>query len=638
MARRRIGLFMSEISQYFQEYCGKAIIRLAAERDIDVIIFSSFGSYSCPYGRNLLSEMGKKNILHLPDYSTLDAIIAMPNSFDIYGMDSEFYEMLKKNATCPVICLQSGSPDHHLVSIDNRDTMYRMTKHFIEQHDHSTICYMSGPFKSKDSPDRLHGFEQAMEEAGLPIRQNTIYEGNYWTNRGARALDFFLGGGDKYPDAIICANDYMALSVIDELKKRGLRVPDDVCVTGFDGILESEYSDPPLTTVKIKPEDYAIGAFELLDKLLSEDASLTAAPETVTIPADILFRESCGCPDTATPFYDKAEGLRRIVQSDILLREAGRITGDYQNKYDIDNALSVANYYLWTIGCSTGYLCLCDETDPVFRSVEQNRIFSDEMILMQIMRTEDQLAAETVDMRFPRSEVLPHELTGDSKPGGYIVFPISYKNKSYGYLVLKPDEGEWPNALTNTYINALAAAIENFFYQDQFMELAEIKRLSETDPLTGLYNRRGFENALTEILASYSEGKTISLASIDMDNLKLINDIYGHADGDYALKTLSDVLKTCLRDGEICARFGGDEFSAVLISDHPDHDRIEEFADIFGRRLSEVSKTTGKPYPIHASVGISDLKGGDTKHIFACMQLADERMYVNKRNYKMTMR
>ena len=83
--------------------------------------------------------MGKKNILHLPDYSTLDAIIAMPNSFDIYGMDSEFYEMLKKNATCPVICLQSGSPDHHLVSIDNRDTMYRMTKHFIEQHDHSTI-------------------------------------------------------------------------------------------------------------------------------------------------------------------------------------------------------------------------------------------------------------------------------------------------------------------------------------------------------------------------------------------------------------------------------------------------------------------------------------------------------------------
>ena len=53
-----------------------------------------------------------------------------------------------------------------------------------------------------------------------------------------------------------------------------------------------------------------------------------------------------------------------------------------------------------------------------------------------------------------------------------------------------------------------------------------------------------------------------------------------------------------------------------------------------GKRLSEVSRSSGKPYPIHASVGICDLKGGDTKHIFACMQMAGERMYINKRNNK----
>lgn len=58
------------------------------------------------------------------------------------------------------------------------------------------------------------------------------------------------------------------------------------------------------------------------------------------------------------------------------------------------------------------------------------------------------------------------------------------------------------------------------------MELAEIRRMSETDPLTGLYNRRGFENGLQGVLSSYTDGMTISLASIDMDNLKMINDIW----------------------------------------------------------------------------------------------------------------
>ena len=88
---------------------------------------------------------------------------------------------------------------------------------------------------------------------------------------------------------------------------------------------------------------------------------------------------------------------------------------------------------------------------------------------------------------------------------------------------------------------------------------------------------------------------------------------------------------------DVCvARFGGDEFSAVLVSHR--QGRVEEFMDIFGKRLSEASRSSGKPYPIHASVGICDLKGGDTKHIFACMQMADEHMHINKRNYKKTQR
>ena len=117
MGRKKIGLFMSAITQFFQKSCGRAIIDHARERDMDVVIYASYGSYSCPYGRNLLSEIGKKNIIHLPDYSKFDAIIVMPNTFDIYGMDTEFFEIVKEKATCPVICLQNENPDVYSISI-----------------------------------------------------------------------------------------------------------------------------------------------------------------------------------------------------------------------------------------------------------------------------------------------------------------------------------------------------------------------------------------------------------------------------------------------------------------------------------------------------------------------------------------
>ncbi len=117
-----------------------------------------------------------------------------------------------------------------------------------------------------------------------------------------------------------------------------------------------------------------------------------------------------------------------------------------------------------------------------------------------------------------------------------------------------------------------------------------------------------------------------------MDDLKVINDKYGHSEGDYALLILAKTLKSFINNGEICARFGGDEFSAVLISEDPQ--RTAKFEKDFTQALQDASRASGKPYTIHASLGICDLMGGDTKHIIACMQTADKHMYMNKRSYK----
>ena len=624
MQRKKICIFMNEIVQNFQQEFGKFFSFLANREGIDVFIYTSYGPYSCPYGRNLLSEIGKKNIIYLPDFSVFDAIIALPNSFDINGMDTELYELIRKEASCPVFCLQSGPADFKTITIDNKNTVKELTNHFIKAHGFKKIYYMSGPLSYKDSPDRLAGYKEAMQEAGLEVLPNYVYEGNYWTNRGKKAMDHFLAGSEDFPEAIICANDYMALSICDELRNRGKAVPEDVAVTGFDGTFEGAEYSPSLTTVVIEPEKYALKLFELVKRAWNN----VEVPDITAISEKILFRASCGCGAQVTSF-DHTRALKRLGMTEVLLREAGRITADYQNDYDLDNALSVADFYFHTLECNKGYVCLCKEEGSNMSVIERNNVFTDRMVLKQAMYMDRNKKADILDIEFDRRDILPASILDTEEASTYILYPLHFKSKEYGYLVLMPLLEQWANSLTCTYINTLSSAIENSFYDKQFKSLSEAKKMSQTDPLTGLNNRRGFEEGLSKILSDDIGDKKIFIVSIDMDELKQINDTYGHADGDLAITSLASVLQASVKEGEICARFGGDEFMAVLVS--ASSRRKSDFLKSFRSRLSKASDKLAKPYELGASVGICELQDGNTSQVITCMQTADRLMYEDKR-------
>ncbi len=618
---------MNEIVQDLQRSFGRAFIDLANQSDIDVFIYTSYGSYSSPYGFNLLTEIGKKNIMYLPDYSVFDAIVALPNTFDIYGMDKEFFSLVKSEARCPIFCLQSGPEDLTVITVDNKNSIKALTNHMIRRHGFTRICYMSGPLTSKDSPDRLKGYMEAMEEAGLEVRPNCIYEGNYWLNRGKKAIDHFLAGGDEYPQAIVCANDYMAISICEELKARGKRVPEDVCVTGFDGVDPAYEYEPSLTTVVVESERYANKLFELINKAWEGET----LQNKYTLSDKIVYSASCGCGAQAERLdYYKLFG--KLTHNEVLLREAGRITADYQNDYDLDNALSVADFYFSRLDCDKGYLCLCKDEETQLERVENNTIFTDHMVLLKTMYMDNDRHEAKNNIEFDRRNLLPEHLLDTEKACTYITFPLNFKSKEYGFLTLVPEQGQWPNSITPTYINALSNAIESRYYDKLYVSLVEAKKMSKTDPLTHLNNRRGFEEELSNILASEHIGKTVTIVSIDMDGLKVINDNYGHADGDIAITTLAEILRTCVREGEICARFGGDEFMAILVSDEAS--RKEDFKEEFTRKLDETSNALGKPYRVGASIGMCDIEADKTEKVIECMQIADQRMYEDKRRRK----
>ena len=161
-----------------------------------------------------------------------------------------------------------------------------------------------------------------------------------------------------------------------------------------------------------------------------------------------------------------------------------------------------------------------------------------------------------------------------------------------------------------------------------------IRQLSLTDPLTGLYNRRGFISLMEHQLSSAQRNKQkISVIYADMDNLKVFNDTRGHTYGDQALSKIAIFLKEEFRQSDIIARVGGDEFAIGMT----DQDAVG--AEIIRRRLidkiNEYNSIKRDPYPIEISIGIVVAEPGDGQDIDKLLTSADKLMYEDKKKRKL---
>jgi diguanylate cyclase (GGDEF)-like protein len=158
---------------------------------------------------------------------------------------------------------------------------------------------------------------------------------------------------------------------------------------------------------------------------------------------------------------------------------------------------------------------------------------------------------------------------------------------------------------------------------------SELQTLSLTDELTGLYNRRGLTTLLEqEIRRANRLKKSFSVLYLDLDNLKYINDEFGHEVGDQALMEISDICREIFRESDIIARIGGDEFVIVPID-------IDGAAGEMIRRLKEVfrerEKTSHRPYTISVSMGTAHYNPHSPSTVETLISEADKAMYEMKR-------
>ncbi|MET7646609.1 LacI family DNA-binding transcriptional regulator [Streptomyces sp. NPDC005426] len=195
----------------------------------------------------------------------------------------------------PVVMLAGPREIDHLdhIVVANADGQRELTRHLIEDHGLRRLVFVGGDTDSPDAQARFLGFQEACREAGLPAPDEpTLRTTMLKQAEGARAAETLLDRGGERPEAMLFANDQMAVGALRALARRGVRVPQDMAVTGFDGIPLGRIVQPPLTTVRQPIRRLGEQAVELLVQRLSDTGR---EPVSLTLPVSVVRRASCGC-------------------------------------------------------------------------------------------------------------------------------------------------------------------------------------------------------------------------------------------------------------------------------------------------------------------------------------------------------
>jgi len=170
----------------------------------------------------------------------------------------------------PIVTL-AGSPTAASMNVrcDNEAGIRALVRHLAVDHGYQSLAYLSGHADSPDNRSRARGFEAECAAAGAEPVIGPDWQGNYSAAGGAAVIMAWLDAGRALPRAVVCANDQTALGVIHALARRGIRVPQEVAVTGFDDVPVARHLHPPLTTVRQPIQQMGATAFDVLYSRIS---------------------------------------------------------------------------------------------------------------------------------------------------------------------------------------------------------------------------------------------------------------------------------------------------------------------------------------------------------------------------------
>ncbi len=237
----------------------------------------------------------KRFIYDLIGPDSVDALLICTHIIGHHSTLSELTDFVERFAAVPRVCLGVPLSGVTTMLMDNETGMYGAVKHLVEFHRYRRVAFVAGPEGSQEAQARYRGYTRALAERNLQVDPRYVVTGNFTRDSGARAAAILFAERGLAPadiEAVACADDLMALGVLDELDRRGINVPRQIALTGFDDTEFARYARVPLTTVRQPIDEQIRHAVAVLAAAVRGSET---GHQVLTFETEFVRRRSCGC-------------------------------------------------------------------------------------------------------------------------------------------------------------------------------------------------------------------------------------------------------------------------------------------------------------------------------------------------------
>lgn len=511
MNKGNIAVFITSWDHDVWKQILSGIQKKAMEKEYSISIFNCAGSIDV----SRKFDVGEFQIFNLANLDMFDGAIIVANTIISKEIENKLFKKIKKSHL-PAISLEIKEDEILFAGIDNYSAMREMISHLVEFHQYKNIGFVTGPEKNQESMLRLKAYQDVLKEHGMPVLEENIFKGTYEFKSGTDAAQYFVEHFNQLPDAIACSNDAMAMGLIRGLEARGIRVPKDIAVTGFDDVAAAVSFEPRLSSVSRPKVDLGHDACEILiDKIEKKDVACE-----VVCPTKAIFRESCGCWVRGGKSYKE---FRReyFLEQEINISNSALLNEMSEKLMDcdtFDDFLRNLKGFIPYLNCERLYIC----TNPEVQGQPFGIDSPDFMGQMKTYESEGssdyakkmEVLAGYKDGKyfmvkpFPTKQLLPaNEDRNLTKT--YLLTPLHFQDRCLGYLIIVNPDLEMNGQPFYQWLMLMNNAVENIRRKDVMNDA--MRRLEEMyirDGLTNLYNRFGFERYSKEL---YENSKSLKL-------------------------------------------------------------------------------------------------------------------------------
>lgn len=633
MGKKKIAVFLngycSDIVTQFFDGFSKGI----EDCGIDVYCF-------CAYPASYLGDAenaAELNIFNLPRLEDFNLAILIDNGIDYLNI----YEIVHQrclDAHIPFITTAHSTKEGFFVSSDNLVGTHELIDYVLDVLKCKDVAYVAGSIQNPDSNLRLSILREAMENRGLKLPMDgTRVHYTGWKLQSAMDFAGVLSRENNIPEIFICVNDDIAMALCNGLEKLGIRVPEDVMVTGFDNGYYSKIFYPSISTVDQRFSE--IGS--ICARLSIEIIEGKTEKKEIIVGSRFINRESTkGQPDEEVSLlkknigkkafekrFDDAALYRRIdaIERDILLAESlEQVHDNMVAETELENYSDGGLHIL----LDSVYVNNLSEKLDNFRNFDCSKDYC------VLYARENNVVYDSFIM--PREQLIPYVDEGD-KNRYFIFSSLRERDKVFGYMVLS-ERLDIINLKADLcrFAETVSISLGRLLQRVQVNTLNKrLMSLSSTDSMTAVKNRTAYEQKEKEygaLIESGSNFADFSLAVFDVNNLKRINDFYGHEKGDVYIIAACNLLCQAYKHSPVF-RIGGDEFVVILTGE--DENNSDSIFKSLQEEMKRISQMDIREYEkVSMAGGIAKYIPGQDKCFSDVFNRADAIMYENKKSMK----